>query len=49
MAERQVNEANSAVANSPVTPSNLIAPPIEDDTLPENSNARSGTENDNKE
>ena len=27
--ERQINEANFATANTPVTPSNLTAPPIE--------------------
>ena len=27
--ERQINEANSATANTPATPSNLNAPPIE--------------------
>ena len=26
--ERQINEANSATANTPATPSNLNAPPI---------------------
>lgn len=32
MAERQVNEMNSAQANTPATPSNLINPPVEVDS-----------------
>lgn len=46
--ERQINDGNPTVANSPATPSNLAAPPLGAEATPETPRTQA-TEAENKE